>query len=353
MLLGDPATLGGQGVRAVEAIRNEFGLDTECLQVVVLPHDDLQSRARRVNKRAAPFAIAGFQSPKLGVDRTIFVEGSLDGVEDAVLIHETLHALSQGFYAELRQRRLVRLTEGITEYLAREVMIHQYGMSSASWVRRYAGYVAFVDELVEAVGRQPVIESYFASASGFTELERKSRAKIGWGTLAQAARSLQSDDVSSAISTLLQGAHPPTPPRGSAVKSAQEARAQCERGDGRACYALGQLFHQGKAVSKDDARASALYKKSCDSSDANGCASLAFAYEHGLGVTENRARAAELYRKACAGGNAVACHNLGLQLSPMSDLQKSTREDIPLYRKACTAGFAPSCDSLARRYSIN
>jgi hypothetical protein len=244
--LGEPATLDGQGVRAASAIRQEFGLDADCLRVVVLDHDELQSRARSVDKRDPKFPIAGFQSRRLGLDQMVFVQGTSNRVEDAVLVHEALHALSHRFAAEAGRRRLDHLNEGITEYLTREVLIHQYGMRRASWAKRYTEEVAFVDELVEAVGKEPVVESFFSS--GLVDLEHKANAKLGWDTLAAAARSLQNNDAGTAISTLRGAAHASPRQRHGSEPGREELSQHCSQGDARSCYPLGNLFHDGKGA---------------------------------------------------------------------------------------------------------
>src|SRR5207248_2729108 len=48
-LLGDAKTLNGQGAKVVAAVRREFGLDSECLRVVVLDHSELEKRAQAVD----------------------------------------------------------------------------------------------------------------------------------------------------------------------------------------------------------------------------------------------------------------------------------------------------------------
>src|SRR5262245_19841103 len=66
-LLGDPATLAGQGARIVSAITSEFGADASCIRVVALSHTVLQKRARAPGWRKPAGPVDGLHRPGLGI----------------------------------------------------------------------------------------------------------------------------------------------------------------------------------------------------------------------------------------------------------------------------------------------
>jgi TPR repeat protein len=87
-----------------------------------------------------------------------------------------------------------------------------------------------------------------------------------------------------------------------------EHKGFCDRGE--ACGMLAADYAEGAGVARDQARATALYKKDCD--ECRGffwpsCAALADRYAAGLGTLRRARRAAELYENVCPQGMFGAC----------------------------------------------
>jgi len=85
---------------------------------------------------------------------------------------------------------------------------------------------------------------------------------------------------------------------------------RCDGGDVRACFRLGQLLTQGRGVTREPARAAALFEKACRS-DVRACVDLALLLQQGDGVPRDAARATQLLTSACADGEPYACELRG------------------------------------------
>src|SRR5262245_42703642 len=68
----------------------------------------------------------------------------------------------------------------------------------------------------------------------------------------------------------------PTPGDASLAQGATRPEEACNAGDAKACFNLGLLFAEGRGMSKDEARAAALFTKACDGGNAWGCFNLGF-----------------------------------------------------------------------------
>lgn len=119
-----------------------------------------------------------------------------------------------------------------------------------------------------------------------------------------------------------------------------QAKAACDKGQARACLALGHLHTLGVGQAVDHEAARRLYTSAC-SKDAWTCTGLAWQLELGLGVTEDAAHAAKLYRKACDAKNLRGgCRNIARLVAP--------REAASVRDRACKAGEPVACYQLGR-----
>ena len=88
----------------------------------------------------------------------------------------------------------------------------------------------------------------------------------------------------------------------------------CNNGNGdisqsEPCYNLGLMYHNGKGVRQDYAKAAELWKKACDMKYGDACNNLGYLYGNGLGVRQNLSIAKQYYGKACDLGNQTGCDN--------------------------------------------
>jgi len=121
----------------------------------------------------------------------------------------------------------------------------------------------------------------------------------------------------------------------------------CDAGKARACGELGNRFHDGFGVHRDDARAAQLFRKACKGKDPDGCADDARATALGEGQTANAKTALPRLEQMCTAGSARACGNLGdLFVRHLGSPQDATRVEA-LLSQACDKGFARACSNLA------
>jgi TPR repeat protein len=132
------------------------------------------------------------------------------------------------------------------------------------------------------------------------------------------------------------------PKRDPAVVFAED-KARCDSGE--ACGRLAEDYASGTGVARDQARASALYRKDCE--EQRGffwpvCAELADRYAAGLGLRRDARRAVALYERVCPEGMYGAC-------LPLADMiragQGAPRDEAHAHQVESRAagGFANCC----------
>ena len=129
----------------------------------------------------------------------------------------------------------------------------------------------------------------------------------------------------------------------------------CELQSGNGCATLGFLYATGKAVKKDDKRATVLYRKSCELGDAQGCYNAGLMAESGRGVKEDTARAAADYEAACELGSSTGCTNLGFLYERGGGGRADRARALALYQQGCDGtSCSPSnlggCVNVGRAY---
>jgi TPR repeat protein len=132
----------------------------------------------------------------------------------------------------------------------------------------------------------------------------------------------------------------------SGVDPAEQAAAydkQCVAGDLEACRQLGTAYLEGKGVSPDLPRATALFTRACDGGNMAACNALGLQYIEGLGIQKNPQRAVEMYQKACNGGFKPACRNLGVALRDGRGVPADPVAATVWLDRACKGGVPFAC----------
>jgi hypothetical protein len=189
--------------RAVAAIHDAFDgalpRDPDCLHVEVLDPASLDQRYRQLGRRGPQHAIVGFHNPRLGADSTVFVLPVAEVPLEIVIVHEVMHALSHRFSMEANRRRLSHMVEGATEYLTRELAAASLGVSKKAFRSGYAAYVRFYERLIAALGDEgPAVLAGAYLGGGYDAFERDVDQRLGI-SLREAARALETDDLSAAL----------------------------------------------------------------------------------------------------------------------------------------------------------
>jgi uncharacterized protein len=127
-------------------------------------------------------------------------------------------------------------------------------------------------------------------------------------------------------------------------------QASCDGGEAAGCTNLGEMYRNGRGVTKDENRAVQYFQKGCDGGDAIGCRHTGFMYEYGRGVTKDESRAFQLYQKGCNGGDSGGCSNLGVMYQYGRGVTEDESRALQLYQKACGGGYALGCSNSGVMY---
>ena len=129
----------------------------------------------------------------------------------------------------------------------------------------------------------------------------------------------------------------------------------CELRSGNGCATLGFLYATGRAVTKDDKKATVLYRKSCELGDAQGCYNAGLMADSGRGTKEDAAKAAADYEKACDLGSSTGCTNLGFLYERGRGVKEDRARAVALYQRgcdgsSCSASNLGGCVNVGRAY---
>lgn len=118
------------------------------------------------------------------------------------------------------------------------------------------------------------------------------------------------------------------PPKSVALGSMQDARAAyargevstallllgplAERGEAPAQQLLGEMYHQGRGLPRNDRQAARWWKLAAAQGDADAQNNLGWAYDSGRGLPRDRQEAARCFERAAKQGHPKAQENLGL-----------------------------------------
>jgi TPR repeat protein len=117
--------------------------------------------------------------------------------------------------------------------------------------------------------------------------------------------------------------------------------SQCSISVADRCDDLGWLFHDGRALPRDDAQALTYIRKGCDLGSPEACNHVGMFLEQGWGVAPNKLEAETKYKQSCDAGNLRACVSFAL-------LGPEAKGRHALIERACSGGVAEGCFHQAR-----
>ena len=118
-----------------------------------------------------------------------------------------------------------------------------------------------------------------------------------------------------------------------------EKRLAANSKDGAAMTLIGEIYHDGLAVKRDDEEAARWWKLASAFGDAQGAYEYGVALLSGAGVAADKARAREEFSRAAQKGIAGALYNLGvLALQPQGDAKPDYAAAADFFRRAADAG---------------
>jgi len=127
-------------------------------------------------------------------------------------------------------------------------------------------------------------------------------------------------------------------------------RKAAEHGNADAQYSLGVLYDLGHGVPNDYAQADILFRKAAEQGYARAQFNLAYAYNHGQGVTQDFAQAAVWYRKAAEQGHAGAQYSLGVLYRDGHGIPQDYAQAVIWTRKAAEQDNASAQNNLGSFY---
>jgi len=137
--------------------------------------------------------------------------------------------------------------------------------------------------------------------------------------------------------------------RGFFVTAFNEASARAKQNDPAAMTLLGELYAQGLAVPKDDAKAVEWYRAAAKAGDASAMFSLAmFAFQGRGGIA--RSEAVRLLEQAAQKGHTVASYDLALLYMQGQDVEPDFKRAASLLQAASDKGNPEAQYALAGMY---
>lgn len=116
-------------------------------------------------------------------------------------------------------------------------------------------------------------------------------------------------------------------------------RGRCDDGRAAACFGMGRLYERQSQL--DDALR--MFLRACDGGWADACSSVGFAYYTAHGVRWDVAAAAKFFVKACELGSSVGCANSGDVYRYGAGAPADHQKAFELYGKACRPGDPTGC----------
>lgn len=125
-------------------------------------------------------------------------------------------------------------------------------------------------------------------------------------------------------------------------------RPLAENGDRFAQLTLGLMYHDGKGVEKDEAKATAWFQRAADQGLAPAEFNLGNAYRFGRGVAQSDEKAVYWWRKAAIQNFSGAQFNLGTAYLYGRGVAPDREEALKWYRRAAANGHPVAKEHLAK-----
>lgn len=113
---------------------------------------------------------------------------------------------------------------------------------------------------------------------------------------------------------------------------------------------LGNIYSDGIAIEKDEAKAFAYYQKAAENGYYLAYSNLGICYQQGIGVKKDEKKAFEYYGLAAQKGIVEGYHNLALCYQYGNGTKKNAKKAVEYYQKASDNGFAMASTNLGSMY---
>jgi len=136
-----------------------------------------------------------------------------------------------------------------------------------------------------------------------------------------------------------------------ATRTFNETKVRAEHGDVKAQCFLGESYHFGVGVAKDEVEAVKWWHKAAEQGNATAQFDLGHCYAAGNGVTSDMVEAIKWWRKAAEQGNVKAQYFLGLVYRAGKGTPRNYEEAAKWHQKAAEQGLADAQIELGKLYS--
>ncbi|MBL7817415.1 MAG: SEL1-like repeat protein [Saprospiraceae bacterium] len=130
-------------------------------------------------------------------------------------------------------------------------------------------------------------------------------------------------------------------------------RKAAEQGDKLAQSELGMLYHYGEGIAQDYHEAAKWYKKGAEQGNANAQTNLGLLYQQGQGVIQDYNEALKWYHKAAGQGNAEAEYYLGMMYYQGEGVPENDSIALIWFRKAAEQGIVDAQFKVGSKYFID
>ena len=127
---------------------------------------------------------------------------------------------------------------------------------------------------------------------------------------------------------------------------AHRAVDDCRAGELEACYELGDMYHGGDGIRRDNALSVRLIDHACQHGFEWACYDMGVRYHLGVEVDQDFRTARVYFQHACEQRVALACHMLGEIARGGIGLSVDTDLAATFYERACSLGYEADCDRL-------
>jgi hypothetical protein len=117
----------------------------------------------------------------------------------------------------------------------------------------------------------------------------------------------------------------------------------CEANDAASCYALGNRYHGGDGVPRDNEYSVHLIGRACELGSNEACYDLGVRHLLGEYAEQSAALAVHNFELACEGGYAVSCYFLGTLVRDGVGLSQGATLATQLFERACARGYTDAC----------
>ena len=125
---------------------------------------------------------------------------------------------------------------------------------------------------------------------------------------------------------------------------AERVIGECAEGSAKACYRVGDRYHGGDGVPRDNDLSVELIDHACTEGYQRACYDMGVRYFQGIEVEQDLGRARVYFESTCRNDYAFACHMLARVVRDGLGGPRNVERAKRLFGRSCDLGFAKDCD---------